>query len=90
MLPDITTMTPLTEDELLADFDGILDRVEAGECFLIAGRLNVIFGRDEARLQTWFEPMRESLFSLSGLRDMHNHLRHVVTTAPYGFNLARD
>jgi antitoxin (DNA-binding transcriptional repressor) of toxin-antitoxin stability system len=38
MLPDITAMTPLTEDELLADFDGILDRVEAGECFLIAGR----------------------------------------------------
>jgi hypothetical protein len=35
MLPDINTMTPINTEQLLADFDGILDRVEAGECFLI-------------------------------------------------------
>jgi hypothetical protein len=30
-------MTAITQDELLADFDAILDRVIAGEYFLIDG-----------------------------------------------------
>jgi hypothetical protein len=42
MLPDIAMMTPLNSDQLLAEFDAILDRVEAGECFVIDGLLVLI------------------------------------------------
>ena len=35
MLPNIADMTAISVDQLLADFDAILDRVEAGECFHI-------------------------------------------------------
>lgn len=37
MLPSVEQMTPITQAELLADFDAILDRVVNGEFFLLKG-----------------------------------------------------
>lgn len=37
MLPAMDTMTPITQDQLLADFEAIIDRVVAGEYFLLSG-----------------------------------------------------
>jgi hypothetical protein len=37
MLPSLDQMTLITQTELLDDFDAILDRVIAGEYFLVKG-----------------------------------------------------
>jgi hypothetical protein len=64
----------------------------------IGGRLEVLFGDDEVRMNAWLDqqlvvirwdyeprPMRTCFFSLTGLRRLLHVLREIVDQPPYGF-----